>query len=35
VYDYPLFWANLRADVERRTGNFGVPGGGTVSEAEN
>jgi hypothetical protein len=26
VYDYPLFWANLRADVERRAGAFGVPG---------
>ena len=25
VYDYPLFWANLRADVERRVGAFGVP----------
>jgi hypothetical protein len=25
VYDYPLFWANLRADVERRAGAFGVP----------
>jgi len=25
VYDYPLFWANLRADVERRVGNFGAP----------
>ncbi len=25
VYDYPLFWANLRADVERRAGAFGAP----------
>ena len=25
VYDYPLFWANVRADVERRVGTFGVP----------
>jgi hypothetical protein len=25
VYDYPLFWANLRADVERRAGSFGAP----------
>ena len=25
VYDYLLFWANLRADVERRVGAFGVP----------
>lgn len=25
VYDYPLFWANLRADVERRVGSYGVP----------
>jgi hypothetical protein len=25
VYDYPLFWANLRGDVERRVGAFGVP----------
>jgi hypothetical protein len=25
VYDYPLFWANLRADVERRVAGFGVP----------
>ena len=25
VYDYPLFWANLRTDVERRVGAFGVP----------
>jgi hypothetical protein len=25
VYDYALFWANLRADVERRVGVFGVP----------
>jgi hypothetical protein len=21
-----LFWANMRADVERRTGNYGAPG---------
>ena len=26
VYDYPLFWANMRADVERRTGIYGAPG---------
>lgn len=25
VYDYPLFWANLRADVERRVAAFIVP----------
>ena len=25
VYDYPLFWANLRADAERRAGAFGAP----------
>ncbi|OYU15543.1 MAG: hypothetical protein CFE37_05330 [Alphaproteobacteria bacterium PA4] len=25
VYDYPLFWANLRADVERRVSTFGAP----------
>ncbi|MFZ4689491.1 MAG: DUF3089 domain-containing protein [Polymorphobacter sp.] len=25
VYDYPLFWADLRADAERRVGNFGAP----------
>ena len=25
VYDYPLFWANLRADVERRTDSFHTP----------
>ena len=25
VYDYPLFWANLRADVERRVNSFGAP----------
>ncbi len=25
VYDFPLFWANLRADVERRVGAFGAP----------
>jgi hypothetical protein len=25
VYDYPLYWANLRADVERRASAFGVP----------
>ena len=24
VYDYPLFWANLRADVERRVAAFGT-----------
>ena len=24
VYDYPLFWANLRTDVERRVEAFGV-----------
>ncbi len=27
VYDYALFWANLRADAERRVAAFGVPGG--------
>ena len=33
VYDYALFWANLRADAERRVAAFGVPGGvpGTIS----
>ncbi len=25
VYDYPLFWANVRADAERRLGAFGAP----------
>ena len=25
VYDFPLFWANLRADVERRLDRFGQP----------
>lgn len=41
VYDYPLFWANLRADVERRTGDFGVPAdhadvaGAALIESEN
>ncbi len=25
VYDYPLFWANVRADAERRVAAFGVP----------
>ncbi len=25
VYDYALFWANLRADAERRAGAFGAP----------
>jgi hypothetical protein len=37
VYDYPLFWANLRADAERRVGNFGVPAAPAAAsrEAEN
>ena len=26
VYDYALFWVNLRADAERRVAAFGVPG---------
>ena len=25
IYDYPLFWSNVRADVERRVGAFGIP----------
>jgi hypothetical protein len=25
IYDYPLFWANLRADAERRVGNIEAP----------
>lgn len=25
VYDYPLFWANLRADVERRVDGYAAP----------
>ena len=32
VYDYALFWANLRADVERRVAAFGVPANAKVAE---
>lgn len=31
VYDYPLFWANLRTDVERRVEAFGVASGEVAS----
>lgn len=35
VYDYPLFWANLRADVERRVGNFGAPAPAVPGKADS
>ena len=36
VYDIPLFWANLRADVERRAGSFAdAMGGAALPEDED
>jgi hypothetical protein len=36
VYDIPLFWANLRADVERRAGSFAAArGGDDLPESED
>jgi hypothetical protein len=36
VYDIPLFWANLRADVERRAGSFSdAMGGEALPEDED
>ena len=32
VYDYALFWANVRADAERRAGAFGAPAPAGESE---
>lgn len=33
IYDYPLFWANLRADAERRVGSIGAPPPGAETAA--
>ena len=33
VYDYALFWANVRADAERRAGVFGAPA--TIVESQD
>ena len=35
VYDIPLFWANLRVDVERRAGSFAQASGPDVAETED
>lgn len=34
VYDYNLFWANIRADAARRLGAFGAPAGPTATSEE-